>query len=150
MRRGFNLLMAIFMLLLLSGLGVVTLQYARISAKHTADSYIREQAQLFLDSVVEYSIMKIEGYDRSAGCLETLQYDSADGRFHADVDIVHYYLYQGKDNQGKTISCPSGTIVSIQTPDSHGYVMLDVTVTTKEGARVATPVRITRRVLQRP
>ena len=150
MRRGFNLLMAIFMLLLLGGLGALTLKYARISAKHFADSFVKEQAQLFLESVVEYTIMKIEGYDRSAGndCLQSLVLESPDGRFEAKVSVLKYYLYKGKDNEGEQRSCP--IVESIESPESHGYVLMDVVVTSKKGAKVALPVRIARRVLQHP
>lgn len=150
MRRGFNILMAIFMLLLLGGLGALTLRYARISSKHFADSYVKEQAQLFMDSVIEYTIMKIEGYDRSSNndCLQSLVFDSPDGRFEAKVAIKRYYLYHGKDNKNNTLNC--SVVEPIKSPESHGYVLLEVIVTTKPDAKVVSPVRITRRVLQRP
>ncbi len=149
MRRGFNLLMAIFMLLLLSGLAVLTMKYVRIHATHYIDSYNKEQAELFADSVTEAAIMKIEGYKRDNGCLKKLHFDSPDGKFEANVTILAYYLYQGKDNEGNTI--PSCDIVrAIQTRESHGYVLMELVVASKAGAKVATPIRITRRTLQRP
>lgn len=144
--------MAIFMLLLLGGLGALTLKYARISAKHFADSYVKEQAQLFMDSVIEYTILQIEGYERNATnqCLQKLNFTSPNKRYNAKVEILKYYLFQGKDNDGDSPNCPAERIEAIQSRASHGYVLLKVVVETNQSARVATPVRITKRVLQRP
>ena len=63
--KGFNLAMALGMILLLSAAGVLTIKYISISAKHTADSYIKEQADIFAQSVLEATILKIQGHDRA-------------------------------------------------------------------------------------
>ena len=144
--------MAIFMLLLLSGLGILTIKMARISAKHFADSFIKEQAQLFMDSAIELAILKVQGWDRSQHnrCLQHIDFLSGDGRFEANVTILSYYLFHGKDNNKTKNYCGSLTI-PIQTEASHGYVLMDVTVqTSRDAKKVSTPVRITRRTLQRP
>ena len=150
MRRAFNMMMAIFMLLLLSGLAVLTMQYTRIHATHFVDSYNKEQAELFMDSVIEATLLKIEGRDRQAdGCLRSLLFTSADNRFEANVTIEKYYMFQGKDNNGSEppAGCP---VQSIASPMSHGYVEFTVVVRSTDHAKVATPIRITRKTLQRP
>lgn len=154
MRRGFNLLMALFMILILSGAAVLTMKYVSISAKHTADSYIREQAEMFARSVLEATILKIEGFDRSGGsCLSSLTFQSPDGKFNANVSISKYYLFNGKDNDGSTLSsCPITS--PIETPESHGYVTIEIVVTTNKSSNkigdYINPVRVTLRSLQHP
>jgi len=149
MRRGFNLLMAIFILLVLAGVTVLTLKYVSISAKHYADSYIQEQGEIFLQSVIESTLLEIEGTQRDGTCdtlLATTTRQSADGRFDANITIERYYLYKGEDNDGSDLSSCS-LVESIETRESHGYIMMDVVITSK---RAFSPIRIAYRGLQRP
>ena len=157
MRGAFNLIMAIGMILILSGAAIMTLKYVSISAKHITDTYMQEQAEIFSQSVLEATILQIEGYKRSSlsDCIEQLEFDSNDKKFHADVKITHYYLYDGKDNDGvDTLPNCSSDIVSISTRESHGYVMIETIVTTNENNKrikgYVTPIRIVTRSLQRP
>ena len=147
MRGAFNLITAIFMILLISGLGVLTLKYVKISATHFADSFVKEQALLFRDSVIEATLLKIEGVSRKDECKTRFDFISADNRFEANVTILKYFLYDGKDNDGGAYC---SNVVSIQTPESHGYVLMEVNVSTLPNARVINPVFLTYRSLQRP
>ena len=155
MRRGFNLLMAIFMILVLSGAAVLTMQYVSIGAKHVADSYIKEQAEIFARSVLEATVLKIEGYDRSTNsdCLQTLSFSSPDGRLNAQVSITRYYLYQGKDNDGSARANCS-IVTPINSIESHGYTMIEIVVTTNKNnnkiGNFIAPVRVVLRSLQHP
>ena len=153
MRSGFNLLMAIFIILLLAGASVLTLKYTSISAKHFADSYIKEQADIFSQSVLETTILKIEGTDRSTECLTLFSLDSADGKFTADVNISKYYLY-GNDYDSATGTNCNSVKKRIQTEESNGYVVINITVqtnsTNKKIGNYISPVRIITRSLQRP
>ncbi len=148
-------MMAIFMVLLLSGAAILTLKYASISAKHISDSYIKEQAEIFMQSVIEATILKIEGYDRSLNrdCIKSLRFYSNDRRFIADVNITKYYLYNGKDNGGvELLACDR--VVPILTEESHGYVLIETVVETNSShpkiKGFVSPVRIAKRMLQRP
>jgi len=155
LRRAFNLIMAIGMILLLSGAAILTMKYVSISAQHITDSYVKEQAEIFAKSILEASLLKIEGYDRSTNkdCLREFDAQSADNRFLAKVYIEHYYLYNGEDNDGSTLdNCTIDE--NISTSESHGYVVVEVVVTTNEShAKIknfVTPIRIVMRSLQRP
>jgi hypothetical protein len=143
MRRGFGILQALAIMLLVAGMLTVTLRYARVSAHHTRDSYIREQAELYLDSLVERALYEISATDRGTGCWSGLDdtWDAGHGkRYAGSVRLVRYYLKRGRDGQ-----C---TGQAIATPESHGYVLLDVEVdATVDGQPV---VRLIRRTLQRP
>ena len=64
--------------------------------------------------------MAIQGYERSSGCLHEVNITSSDQRFTADVNILKYYLYENPDNCDRN--------QTIQTEDSHGFVMLEIVV----------------------
>ena len=153
MRSGFNLLLAIFIILLLAGASVLTLKYTSISAKHFADSYIKEEAEIFSQSVLETTILKIEGTDRSNECLTTLTLTSADSKFIADVNISKYYLYEDDYNSAIGTNC-NNVKKRIQTEESNGYVLINITVQTNPNhpkiRNYISPIRIVTRSLQRP
>jgi len=149
MRRGFNLIMAIFILLILSGATVLTLKYVSISAKHFADSYTQEQGEIFLQSVIEATLLQIEGTKRDGNCdslFSGWSGSSADGKFDLNVTIEHYYLYKGEDNDGTDLSSCS-LVESIDTRESHGYIMMEAVITSQ---KAFSPIRIVYRGLQRP
>jgi hypothetical protein len=153
MRRAFGLPQVLLILLFIGGIVTVTMRYASLGAKHYSDSYTREQAELFMQSATEAALLRISGYDRKANntCIPTISIDSSDGRFHADVDVTQYYLYNGLDNDGAVWNC--NRIVSIQTPESHGMIDMSVTITsntTDPTKKVGIPVKLIRRSLQRP
>jgi len=153
MRNAFNLLMAIFMILLLAGASVLILKYTSISAKHFADSYIKEQAEIFSQSVLETTLLKIEGTDRSSECLTTLTLKSEDSKFIADINITKYYLY-GKDYTNATGTNCSNVKKEIESEESNGYVLIDIIVQSNSSeakiGKYISPVRIVTRSLQRP
>lgn len=150
MRKGFGLLQALLVIVLISGIMMIAMKYATVSIKQTKDLYIRESAELFMNSAVELSLLAIQGYERNAtsGCLHEVNITSSDQRFRADVNISKYYLLEGSEDCGY---CGS-LCKPIQTEDSHGMVMLEVTVESnatnpKNGK---TKVKLYRRTLQRP
>jgi len=150
LRRGFNLLMAIFVLLLLAGLSMVTLQYAKIKVHHYADTYIKEQAQLFAQSVLEASILHIHGIERRGKCVAPFGFEDPKGRFEANVTVVHYFISDpgASDIDPSDPTC-RGKVTRIATPESNGYVVIDIVVRSKPDA-FTSPVRIHTRSLQRP
>jgi len=150
MRRAFGLPQVLLIILFVGGIVSVTMRYARVNAKHYADSYTREQAELFLQSATEAALLRIGAYDRSDGsCFNSLIVDSPDGKFRASVAIERYYLADGS-------GCNNGVAVTpVQTPESHGMVIMQVIVdsadpTTHTTLKVGHPVRLERRSLQRP
>jgi len=157
--------MAIMIILLLSTTAIMTLKYVSISAKHISDSYIKEQAEIFAQSVMEATILKIEGHDRNTtsknndavtydgNCTKKLNFVSAKSQFDANVTISKYYLYDGVDNDGVNHCSSANLVEDIKTSESHGYVMIEVVVETNSThpkIKGSTPVRIVKRSLQRP
>ncbi|GHV58605.1 hypothetical protein FACS1894103_0320 [Campylobacterota bacterium] len=59
MRKGFSLVTAIFMMVLISVLGVAILSLAAMSSVQKSQSFLRAQAELLADSAIEYTILRI-------------------------------------------------------------------------------------------
>ena len=155
MRHAFGLPQVLLIILFIGGIVSVTMRYASLGAKHYADSYTREQAELFMQSATEAALFQISGYDRQENdtCIPLIPIDSQDGRFHADINITKYYLYQAKDNNGSTWNCD--LVESIDTPESHGMIDMTVVITSKDpklnpSLKLGNKVRLQRRSLQRP
>ncbi len=127
MKKGFGLITALMVIVLVAGIIGVVVRIAFISVKHTTDTYMRERAELFMQSVLENSILSIEGYERniSSKCLKTLHFVDDEKRFEANVSVLRYYCYDIND-----CPCDSDLVKIIQTDKSHGNVLLKVVVET--------------------
>jgi len=150
MRKGFGMLQALLVIVMVSGILVIAMKYATVSVKQTADVYVKEAGELFMDSAVEMSLLAISGYDRNAtnSCLEEVSVISPDKRFFADINITKYYLLENSED---CVHC--GTLCEpIQSDDSHGMVMLEIIVQTDpiHPKNQGKDIRLTRRSLQRP
>lgn len=134
------------MLLLLAGLSIITLQFVRIHAKEYVDNYNKEQAELFLQSVIEASLMRIHSYQRNGNCLQKINFLAPDRRFEANVTILKYFIYDKNSNAMQ--ACP--IVEEITTPQSNGYVLMNVIVYSTKNSKIGRPIRIMKRTLQRP
>jgi hypothetical protein len=147
MRRAFGLPQVLLIILFIGGIVTVTMRYASLGAKHYADSYTREQAELFLQSATEAALMRISAYDRnsSGSCLGSLTVRSSDGKFDANVTIERYYLADGS-------TCNNGVAYTpIQSEESNGMISMRVIVTSDStNTKILHPIRLERRSLQRP
>ncbi len=144
MRSGFGIIQALLVIVLISGIMMIAMKYATVAVKQTKDLYIKESAELFMDSAVELTLLAIQGYERSSGCLHEVNITSSDNRFTADINISKYYLYENPYNCDRN--------QTITTEDSHGFVMLEVTVETNSThpKNAKKKIKLTRRTLQRP
>ena len=138
-----GLIQAMAMMLLVSGMMIIVLKYASISSKHTADSYLHEQAELYLNSSIEKALLAISAYDRSGGECRHYFTDSNSSRgkeFRVNITMERYYLYNE--------TCSNVDYTTITTSESHGMVIMDIEVNASIDGVVST--RILRRTLQRP
>lgn len=156
MRHGFGLPQVLLIILFIGGIVSVTMRYASMGAKHYADSYTRESAELFMQSATEAALFQISAYDRNAtkDCIKTMEINSSDNRFSAAINISTYYLYNGVDNNDINLT-NCNRITSIQTPESHGMIDMRVIVTsldpkTNPTKHLGNKVQLVRRSLQRP
>jgi hypothetical protein len=151
LRRGFGLIYALFVIVLVAGLISLALRYAKSSIVKTTDIYEKESAELFLNSAVELSLLAISGYKRSStnGCLKDINITSNDKRFIAKVHIKWYYLTGGSND---ALYCANDNMTHIiTTEDSQGMAMLEVEVDSNDtNPKNSIPLRIIGRTLQRP
>ncbi len=151
MRKGFSLIFALFVIVLVAGIISLSLRYAKSSIIKTTTLYEKESAELFLNSAVELSLLAISAYERNStnGCLRDINITSKDQRFIASVQIKWYYLLNGSNDA--TYCSNDGLTHIITTSDSHGMAMLEVEVEANTThPKNSMPLRIIRRTLQRP
>ncbi len=155
MRQGFGLPQVLLIILFIGGIVSVTMKYTSLGAQHYADSYTREQAELFLQSATEEALLHVSGHSRSGNnCLQYINITSPDQRFDANITINKYYFSDGtgctqKDSNNNDIN------ETIQTQESNGMIDMTVIVTSKDpktnpSLKLAHQVRLMKRSLQRP
>ena len=139
MRRAFGMIQVILFMVILSTILTITMKYASITTKQTEDLYLKESAELFMQSAIEIAIL---GISSDATCLNELQIILSDKRFIADINITNYYLSSTKGCEREKL---------IKTEESNGMVMMDIVVRSDDtNPKNTRPIRLTRRTMQRP
>ena len=141
MRRGFGLIQVIFFMVILSTILTITMKYASVSAKQTGDLFLKEQAELFMQSAIELTLLGLSDHNKSSGCIHKVQITSHDKRFIADVNVSNYFLLNNENCDRKT---------TIQTEESNGMAIMDIVVETNNShPKNSRKIRLTRRTMQR-
>lgn len=155
-KRAVGLMQAIMIILLITGMMLIVLKYASISAKHTRNSFVREQAELFLNSAIEQTLLKISFYQRTNNnCLEKVKIELDEKRgitYIANINIIKYYLQKDSDDLDKYCT-NNGVEIGDGSGNSHGMVLLEVEVTAIQAIGTSQEnniSRILRRTLQQP
>ena len=140
-RKGFAMIMAIGVIVILSTIMALTLSMTSKAGKRTIDMYLHEQVVLYSKSAVELALLDIA----NLGCINN--YNNTLGGVY-DVNITMLYIYTGpRTNDDGTINCAEFTPgIYIQTPEQDGSVLMDITVSTNEGSE---PITYFRRVIQK-
>ena len=154
MKKAFGIMTALLILVLVSFLLMLILKASSVGVKHVSDSYIKEQAELFMQSSIENAIMAIEGYERNKSsasnshkCLKDIYFTSSDNRFKSHTQVLTYYCYNTDD-----CGCEDAVrVVKIQTNKSHGNVLLKTEVETTDSLRNGgKKLRFSKVTLQKP
>ena len=141
MRRGFGLIQVIFFMVILSTILTITMRYASISAKQTGDLFVKEQAELFMQSAIELTILGLQDHDKNSGCMHHIKIISHDKRFVADVNLSNYFLLNSETCDRKS---------PIDTEESNGMITIDIVVETNAThPKNSQSLRLVRRTLQR-
>ncbi len=147
MRKGFGIITALIILILVAVVLSSVIRMSEFNVKHKSDAYMGERARIFMQSAIENTLMAIEGYDRKShnNCLKKLHFVDEDGRFEANVTVLRYYCYDLND-------CPNCSVAEkIDTDKSHGNVVLKVVVeSNRSNPRNSGYTRLERITLQRP
>jgi len=147
MRRGFTLITAILFMVLVATIAALALTFSSFSTKQTTDLYLREQAELLLQSGTEFALLAISGHDINATgtCVNTIntQYIPKTGTNPLfNIDITINYMGRGLPGGCNILSN------AVDTNDSNITVIIDTIV---EDNNISTePIRLHRRTIQKP
>lgn len=152
MKRAFGLPQAIMIILFIGSIVLISMKYARVSTEHYSDTYVKEQAELFLQSAKEWALLQISGFDRQAngrcwsgGVIKLSDMVTNIKRdFNATITAERYYLFDTPDPNDDFDTCTT-LRDEIQTPESHGMVTLNIVVQDNQNE-----IRIVNRSIQRP
>jgi len=162
MRKGIGLIQAIMIILIVSGMMIMVLKYASISARHISDTYVKEQTALFLDSAIEQALLEISLYKRTNNnCLSSnmMPYSPSSITkkgitYSATVTVKKYYLLDPSDDLDYCTGSGNplqdiGVGIAESTSNSHGMALFEVEAkATKTDGTVVS--RILKRTLQQP
>jgi len=144
-RKGFAMIMAIFVVVMIAAGGALLLSNAAIGSKSISDNYLRSQAELLAQSATEYALMRTQGVDTTGGtCLNQLNITVNDSGANPmfDINVSLAYSFEGAAVAGCT------TLTNNTGKDT--MVLIDATVTTNTDANISTePVRAHRRSWQK-
>ena len=147
MKKGFSLITAIMFIVLVATIAALALSLSSTSSKQTTDLYLREQAELLLQSGTEFALLAISGHDIDATgtCINTMdiQYPTVAAPLF-DISITLSYMGSGLPAAGCT-NILSNTVV---TPESNVTVIIDTIVT--DHSLSTEPIRLHRRTIQKP
>jgi len=148
MRKGFSLITAIVFMVLVASIAALSLSFSTFSTKQTTDLYLREQAELLLQSGTEFALLAISGHNIAAnGCLNAInsQYPQTNAAAIFDINITINYMGNG---------LPAGCNIlsnTVDTNDSNVTVIIDTVVSTNTDNNISTePIRLHRRTIQKP
>lgn len=154
MRRGFSLITAIVFIVLIATIGALALSFSTLNVKQTSDTYLREQAELLVQSGTEYALLAISAHEINAtnGCLNTINAqfpNTATPLF--DINISINYLGIGLPARNAPNPCQKFSESNITTIDSNVTVIIDTIVELTPGNNISTePIRLHRRTIQKP
>ncbi|OQX59841.1 MAG: hypothetical protein B5M52_02210 [Helicobacteraceae bacterium 4484_230] len=155
-RKGFALISAVFLLILISSMLLTMLSLSTETAKRTVNDYLNEQAVLLAYGATEQAVLAITGTDPTSGCIQSIpsvNYPDT-GSPILTVSTTMRYIWSNSQTAGLDSTC-LGYIDSSQaaenqltTDESSGAVVIDVVVSTPSGF-VDEPIRFHRRTLQK-
>ncbi len=154
MKKGFSLIMAIFFVILIATLGMMSMSLSSKMVKQSSDIYLKEQAELYAMSATSLAVLAMQGTDYNINCEQNLAYDFGDC-FTAGVSI--FYLDSNMPATCNARHKTAGSPINIRDmglKDASGndatfynVAILDVIVTNTDGIE---PIRYHRRTVQRP
>lgn len=143
--RGFAMILAIFIIVLVAGAGALLMHNAAKGSKTVSDNYLRAQASLLADSATEFAVMRAQGFNTSGGnCLNELLINATDSTSNAmfDVNVTLRYSFRNTHPTGV------GTCLYIEENTSKDTTILVDTVVVDHNLSTE-PIRIHKRTWQK-
>jgi len=104
MRKAFGLIYAIMVLVLISTLGILSLEFATKSVKTISNEHIKIQLKLYMDSAIEYALLWMsEDKDRSTGSNYKDLNITYDNNYQIIMRINHIQDYLPKESNGSVM-----------------------------------------------
>ncbi|HEX5329284.1 hypothetical protein [Sulfuricurvum sp.] len=125
-RKGFAMILAIFVVVLIAMGGTLLLSNASMGSKTTFVNYLRAEAELLAQSATDYTLMRAQAIDTTAignPCLNQLNItvNDAGGSPMFDIRTTLTYSFRG----ARAVGCTSWIA---QNTGKDTTVMIDVTV----------------------
>jgi len=141
-RNGIAMIMAIAVLVIIATILALSLSLTNKTTQKTTDLYLYEQASILTHSAAEYALLKMSQSNQCS--LPSINY-SYNNIY--DINTTMYYISTpGSICEANT---PAGHhFATVTYPGSNGTVILDVSVTTKNGISTE-PIRYFRRTIQK-
>jgi len=145
-RKGFAMILAIFVVVLVALGGVLLLSNVTTGSKSVGNNYLHAQAELLAMSATEFAVMRAQGFDTTGGdCLNsiniTVQDSAGVAAYDANVTIGYSFENAEPNNQCNTLAENTGNATTM---------LIDVTVTTNPAANLSTePIRVFKRSWQK-
>ena len=112
MRKAFGLVYAIMVLVLISTLGILSLEFATKSVKTISNEHIKIQLKLYMDSAIEYALLWMsEDKDRSTGGNYKDLNITYDNNYQIIMRINHIQDSLPKESNGSVVIDMLETIV---------------------------------------
>ena len=92
LRSGFSMLVAIFVILMLSLVATYIFYASSSIAKEGTIQYQREQAMVLARSYTEYAVLAISGNDRSVKCLNEINANIGSDPYKGKGYVVKVYI----------------------------------------------------------
>ena len=152
-RTGFAMIMAIIVVIIIGGLMAFSLSLVSNTGKRTTDLYLYEQTVLYSKSAAELALLDIaqnqpctqvnNPYNFPLGCV------GAGCVYNATVAMTYVFYDDPLTllvNESPCTAAIGTDAFVVNTPEQNGSVLMDITVTTREGTE---PIRYFRRVMQK-
>jgi hypothetical protein len=148
-RRGFAMILAIFIVLLVAAGGALLLSNTTMGAKGVSDAYLHTQAELLAESATEFAVMRAQGFNTTGGhCLENLNITINDASGSAMFDVNVSMSYSSDASLvAKPVSCNNWVVLGPNVPPLPTMILVDVAVTDHNLS--TEPIRVFKRSWQK-
>lgn len=161
-RKGFVLIVAVFMMLAISFLLLRMIGETAEGTQRTINNYIHQQAILLTYAATEEAVLAVSGRNREAnGCIRTIT-----GQFPANNPTLAYttqisYIWSNDQTAALNVSASGGancfgyidgnqaTANQLNTNETGGSMLVDVYVSDHVGIGLDEPIQYHRRTLQK-
>lgn len=141
-KNGFVMMLAISVMVVMATILALSLSLTNETTKQTTDIYLYEQATFISKSAAEYALFQIAQRgpcDTNASWRNFTQ----DSIYDVSIDLIYIY-----SNPSPCTNANDEYFV-INTPESSGIVLMDITVSINDTTIASEPIRYFRRTLQK-